>query len=96
MYAIPAIFPSCCFPEHLFLGTAKDNTQDMITKGRQYLKNNGRAYNARLTDQQVVEIKQLLKEGVYQKVIAKQFNVTSGTISHLNLNKTYKNVQELE
>ena len=68
----------------------------MITKGRQYLKNNGRAYNARLTDQQVVEIKQLLKEGVYQKVIAKQFNVTSGTISHLNLNKTYKNVQELE
>ena len=43
-----------------------------------------------------VLVKQLLKEGVYQKVIAKQFNVTSGTISHLNLNKTYKNVQELE
>jgi hypothetical protein len=26
--------PPCCNPRHLFLGTQKDNTQDMITKGR--------------------------------------------------------------
>lgn len=26
--------PACVRPEHLFLGTAKDNTQDMLTKGR--------------------------------------------------------------
>jgi hypothetical protein len=26
--------PACCNPRHLFLGTAKDNTQDMIAKGR--------------------------------------------------------------
>ena len=26
---------ACVNPEHLFLGTAKDNTQDMIKKGRQ-------------------------------------------------------------
>jgi hypothetical protein len=26
--------PRCCNPSHLFLGTTKDNTQDMIQKGR--------------------------------------------------------------
>lgn len=29
---------ACCNPAHLFLGTAKDNTQDMLRKGRQGAK----------------------------------------------------------
>lgn len=28
--------PSCVNPDHLFQGTAKDNTQDAINKGRQF------------------------------------------------------------
>jgi len=28
--------PSCCNPDHLFLGTPKGNTQDMIRKDRAY------------------------------------------------------------
>lgn len=30
--------PRCCNPEHLFLGTKKHNTDDMINKGRQKFK----------------------------------------------------------
>lgn len=28
--------PCCCNPKHLFLGTVKDNVDDMRAKGRQY------------------------------------------------------------
>lgn len=28
--------PACCNPEHLFLGTMRDNTQDMASKGRHW------------------------------------------------------------
>ncbi len=30
--------PACCNPDHLFLGTSKDNAQDALSKNRLYLK----------------------------------------------------------
>ena len=38
--------PPCCEPTHLFLGTAADNTADMLAKGRQ---RNGRPRVTRVT-----------------------------------------------
>jgi len=49
--------PPCCNPKHLFLGTNKENSQDMVRKGRVNGPKGIRNRNARFTDEQIVEIK---------------------------------------
>jgi len=48
--------PICCNPAHLFLGTAKDNTQDCIAKGR-YKSNQSPIRVRKLTAEQVNSIR---------------------------------------
>jgi len=67
---------SCVNPNHLFLGTQKQNLQDMVRKGRSTRgeKNPG----AKLTEEQVNQI--LTMEGT-SSFISKIFNVSSSSIS---------------
>lgn len=53
--------PPCCNPDHLFLGTLSDNTQDMLSKGRGkgHLCAGEANPSARLTDAQVAELRGL-------------------------------------
>ena len=55
--------PSCVNPDHLFLGTQKDNMRDAVKKGR--LKNQKGANNNRveLTENQVLAIRAEYKTG---------------------------------
>ena len=78
--------PSCCNPDHLFLGTQRDNTDDMLAKNRQHSK---------LNPEQVREIRKIYKHGgITQKQLAEQYNVSKYTINDLILNKTWKHLNE--
>ena len=75
----------CCNPRHLFLGTAIANTHDMIAKGRQRLRTApiGESNpNAKLTDEQIAEIKYLY-ETLSQRELAKRFNVSKSQIGNI-------------
>jgi len=71
----------CCInPDHLFLGTYSDNTRDCFTKGRN--ANNlpvaprGEAHPmSKLTEQQVLAIRQEYAEGVQRKNIAAKHGI---------------------
>lgn len=71
--------PACVNPGHMFLGSSRDNINDMLSKGRTLKgeKNNG----AKLKEHQVTEIKKIYLAGnVSSRVLAKQFGVGKGTI----------------
>ena len=76
----------CVNPAHLFEGTAHDNTQDMICKGRHGYGTSG----PKLTQSQVKEIR--TTAGITQRQLAKDYNVTPGTISEIVRRVTWKHV----
>ena len=66
--------PPCVRPDHLYLGTCRDNIQDSVKKGR---------FGAcKLSPDQVVEIRELAKS-IPQKHIAHKFGVRPNTISQI-------------
>lgn len=90
--------PACCNPEHLFLGTYKDNAQDMIKKKR----NSPPPRNphvvgsvhplAKLTEDQVVSIRWMYEQGVTQQVLADLSGVARQTISKIVNRKRFSHV----
>lgn len=89
--------PRCCNPEHLFLGTPKDNAQDMIRKGRQgdhvAAAPKGEAVvTAKLTEVQVREIITLSHSGTSFSYLAKAYNVSPRTISNIVRGKSWRHV----
>lgn len=82
--------PRCVNPEHLFLGTYKDNTQDMINKNRQRHLKGEEAVSAKLNWEKVNEIRKRYKnEIITMQELANQFNVSLIVISKLLHNKTW-------
>jgi hypothetical protein len=72
----------CVNPDHLFVGTHKDNLRDMVEKGR---SNKGQKnVRARLTEDQVRQIRSMYSTGNYtQRAIGEEFGVGQKVISQI-------------
>ena len=93
--------PNCLNPDHLFLGTAKDNVQDMISKSRNapsaFIGKNGEKHSqAKLNVKQVIEIKEMLNKKVSFSKIASLYNVSKSTIGSIKGGKNWASVKENE
>jgi hypothetical protein len=66
--------PPCVNPEHLRIGTIADNTYDMVAKNRHAKK---------LTEDNLREIKAMLKDGIYHRIIAAKFGVSREAITKI-------------
>lgn len=82
----------CVNPDHLFLGTHKDNISDMMKKGRGNIKNGEKHFNSKLKESDIKNIFNLSKK-LSQRKIAKIFNVCQGTIYDVLKNKTWSHVK---
>lgn len=80
--------PSCVNPDHLFLGTAQDNSDDMKRKGR---ASRGEASgNSKLTAQDVIDIRQGISDKKSCVDLGRRFGVTSTAISDIKRGRTWK------
>lgn len=74
--------PLCVRPDHLFLGTHRDNTQDMLRKRRHGRERvHGSAHHkAKLTESDVQEIRRKRADGAALGPLASEYGVSKGLI----------------
>jgi hypothetical protein len=80
----------CVNPAHLFLGTQKQNLEDMARKGRSTI--GSKNSRAKLTEEQVKSIKKLINDGWTSSAIAKNFGVTAGCIAQIKRKERWNHV----
>lgn len=85
--------PPCVNPSHLFLGTAKDNALDKIAKGRGRAPYGEKHWRSKLTEQQVVEIRQIhATEGLSFNAIGRRFAVKGQAVKKIVHRQLWKHV----
>lgn len=80
----------CVRPDHLFLGTANDNSQDMKKKGRS--THGEKNPNARLTEALVRSIRQAHRLGTSINKLARQHGLNVGHASNIVNGKIWKHL----
>ena len=83
--------PSCINPDHLFVGTPKENSEDMVMKGR--------SNPPRLTGEMIgtskLKISQIIdirKDNRLQREIAKDYGIAQCHVSRIKLHQTWVSV----
>lgn len=90
--------PPCVNPEHLFLGTLRENTRDMMAKGRSRwtgpkvpLKGSA-APASKIKEHDVVAIFRLRAEGATLTELARKYDLAPATVSAILLRQSWRHV----
>lgn len=78
--------PLCVNPNHLFLGSHKENMKDMVNKNRSYKGRGEKKSISKLTNKQASEIRQSDDK---RENLAKKYNVSLSCIARIKRNETY-------
>lgn len=83
--------PSCCNPNHLWLGDNDQNIQDMVIKGRQ---NRGRKHRSAKIDENAVSEIRFTKETlpVTNAALAKAWGISSNQVAYILSRKNWRHV----
>jgi hypothetical protein len=84
---------ACCNPAHMFLGTRPENTADMLAKGRHRVLVGPDSPAAKLSADDVREIRRRAAHGEQLLVLAGEFHLHPSGISRLVRRLSYRDVQ---
>lgn len=82
--------PGCVNPEHLHLGTPADNMREMVERNRNHNMRGENNPNAKITEKQVIEIREKYKKGMRQIEICKEYDLQDGNVSDIVNRKKWK------
>lgn len=86
--------PPCFNPDHLFVGSAKDNSEDCKAKGRErHQVGEANGGGGKLSEADVACIKHRLEAGENQCIIAVDFAVDASLISRINVGKAWRHIE---
>ncbi len=88
--------PPCVRPDHLFLGTAQDNVDDMVTKGRQRINDRRGEKNAnvKLSAAVVRDIRRRHSAGETNCAIGRELGITNSHISSIVRRASWAHVED--
>lgn len=84
--------PACCNPKHLFLGSAADNQQDKVAKGRHNPQRGSQNNYAKLNETQAMEIRERRSLGEPVASVAKDFGIHATTVSKVATSATWRHI----
>ena len=83
--------PACVRPDHLFLGTHRDNMDDMVAKGRQ--ERDERHHSAVFTNDQVRQFREYSQRtGRGYRRLAREFGTPLGAMKDVLRGRSYRGV----
>lgn len=83
--------PPCCNPEHLFAATLQENFRDMMRKGRSCRGED--KPSARLTEGQVLEIREKYRAGCWPSRLAVEYRVSASHVKRVAQGKKWKHLK---
>jgi hypothetical protein len=81
---------SCVNPNHLFLGTHQDNMTDRDKKNR--VAKGEKIFISKLKNENILEIREMRKNGFSQQKIADQFSISQTTVSRILDGSNWKHI----
>ena len=82
--------PDCVNPSHLFLGTLKENTQDMVLKKRNVFGENHP--NSVLSKSDVIGIRSDVEKGIPHRLVSEKYRTQRSQVSLIANRKRWKSV----
>ena len=84
--------PSCVNPNHLFLGTHKENMEDKVRKGRMVDISGEKCGTSKLKETDILIIRELSEKGYSGVMLSTLFLVTPGAINQILNRRTWRHI----